>query len=1004
MTHLPHRLVCFPQLALSYWIALCSGLIAYAIVLQNLLIPLYIGLGSITIHSLSLQAPERLKSITRFLFGFIAYLATLLPLWPDSLTNYWGLPIVLAVTVSTISALNQNSFGGSRAVAAIGTISFLLFLRNIFLYYDFQPPIRELTISLAFVSLMEIALSKRYQNSNDSPHPELIFGLTLALTASFHFSSLSLAILLSILPLLSFLLRNHELARSANEHTNPATPLTPPSYANKKVPARLVTLPILLACLLYLLSLKIPFWADYVPKYAPYYAVSLAQKAQQVSEASDLEDEKIETIANSVISQKFIETQVSNLTESFTSESPEKTEHTTPPNILSNRDSYQRTPKRNQENEYGYHPFKRDRASSPTTTYRYQQDDSQAQFTDSQWERSSPVPLITPPRARLDSALPNDVDLGIPSPVAGTLPPSPNTNNAPPTSSDSQSPLDQFESSSDFDRFLNAFNRPEQAISQALNLQGSDVSALLSQEPLVTVKLNSTRNAPRKLYLRSNVLDTASESGFGGARSDDGQVSMSTPNAEIVNLQSFLTSKSELATVTITSIPNRFPTLPLPASFSQFQIFGIDEINLYPEDRVALAPQSDSPITYRLHNADLEVTNRERKTSYLSKEYRDRMLQVPLNRKDRNYLTALAKRVGGSRSSSLQFSYRFANYFANRHDYSYFVTIPEGEGHPVVRWLKNESPGLCSNYASAFTLLARSRGIPTRVVSGFASNEYDPREKRYILRQNNAHAWVEYLNESNQWIRFDPTPGISEAEVRRAASYVSEANPSSLVRLLQAERQATSQPTTANEELPSWLTQTETNDAITTPQPIESPVEKSQSQNPATNYDSPFPLPDTAPKALTDTSASPAQSDTPVEGTNKVPPHPSHATAQELSDPNQPPTPPAKDSPSSPPWILLLLLLAFGLPALAFAISKNSQPNKPAQLLLRHKAGRLLAQLDSLIQIHELNADPIWINTRATLEAQRYGREANATLIQDIAVKIALLAKRKKHSQPQARA
>jgi hypothetical protein len=56
-------------------------------------------------------------------------------------------------------------------------------------------------------------------------------------------------------------------------------------------------------------------------------------------------------------------------------------------------------------------------------------------------------------------------------------------------------------------------------------------------------------------------------------------------------------------------------------------------------------------------------------------------------------------------------------------------------------------------------VLLRTIGIPTRMVNGFQMGEYNPAADAYIVRQSDAHSWVEvYLPESG-WTEYDPTPG-----------------------------------------------------------------------------------------------------------------------------------------------------------------------------------------------------------------------------------------------------
>lgn len=67
--------------------------------------------------------------------------------------------------------------------------------------------------------------------------------------------------------------------------------------------------------------------------------------------------------------------------------------------------------------------------------------------------------------------------------------------------------------------------------------------------------------------------------------------------------------------------------------------------------------------------------------------------------------------------------------------------------------------GHCEYFASAMVLLLRSQGVPARLVTGFLGGEYNPFEGYTIVRDSNAHAWVEaYLAEEGGWRVFDPTP------------------------------------------------------------------------------------------------------------------------------------------------------------------------------------------------------------------------------------------------------
>jgi protein-glutamine gamma-glutamyltransferase len=79
--------------------------------------------------------------------------------------------------------------------------------------------------------------------------------------------------------------------------------------------------------------------------------------------------------------------------------------------------------------------------------------------------------------------------------------------------------------------------------------------------------------------------------------------------------------------------------------------------------------------------------------------------------------------------------------------------------NPIEDFLFRYHSGQCEYFSSAMVLMLRSQGIPARLVTGFLGAEYNPFEGYYIVRNGNAHAWVEaYMGQGKGWRIFDPTP------------------------------------------------------------------------------------------------------------------------------------------------------------------------------------------------------------------------------------------------------
>lgn len=75
-------------------------------------------------------------------------------------------------------------------------------------------------------------------------------------------------------------------------------------------------------------------------------------------------------------------------------------------------------------------------------------------------------------------------------------------------------------------------------------------------------------------------------------------------------------------------------------------------------------------------------------------------------------------------------------------------------------FLLESKEGYCNYFATAFTLLARSQGIPARFVQGFCVPTKDSPETK--VYSDMAHAWPEVYLEDIGWIPFEPTPGYSQ--------------------------------------------------------------------------------------------------------------------------------------------------------------------------------------------------------------------------------------------------
>jgi len=93
-------------------------------------------------------------------------------------------------------------------------------------------------------------------------------------------------------------------------------------------------------------------------------------------------------------------------------------------------------------------------------------------------------------------------------------------------------------------------------------------------------------------------------------------------------------------------------------------------------------------------------------------------------------------------------------------NYGYSLQLrgtPQG-ADPLATFLFDVREGHCEYFASAMAIMLRQLEIPARLVNGFRTGEYNRFGDAWIVRQYDAHSWVEAYFPPYGWIEFDPTP------------------------------------------------------------------------------------------------------------------------------------------------------------------------------------------------------------------------------------------------------
>lgn len=136
-------------------------------------------------------------------------------------------------------------------------------------------------------------------------------------------------------------------------------------------------------------------------------------------------------------------------------------------------------------------------------------------------------------------------------------------------------------------------------------------------------------------------------------------------------------------------------------------------------------------------------------------------------------IAALAREITGPYPTVHEKILAVAHYLKS--NYTYTLDVLPSRRPPLEEFLFYQKKGYCEYYASAMVVLLRSVGIASRLVTGFLPGEWNEVGKYYLVRQSDAHAWVEAYFPGGRWIPFDPTPAVPQdrnAVLKMTAAYL----------------------------------------------------------------------------------------------------------------------------------------------------------------------------------------------------------------------------------------
>lgn len=119
---------------------------------------------------------------------------------------------------------------------------------------------------------------------------------------------------------------------------------------------------------------------------------------------------------------------------------------------------------------------------------------------------------------------------------------------------------------------------------------------------------------------------------------------------------------------------------------------------------------------------------------------------------------AIAREVTAGATNDYERATLLQRWFRTDGGFEYSLEPAPGDGiDQLVRFITEDKVGFCQQFAAAMAVMARSLGMPARVVVGFLEPSTTD-GGRYQFTSNDLHAWPEIYFRGTGWVRFEPTP------------------------------------------------------------------------------------------------------------------------------------------------------------------------------------------------------------------------------------------------------
>ena len=208
--------------------------------------------------------------------------------------------------------------------------------------------------------------------------------------------------------------------------------------------------------------------------------------------------------------------------------------------------------------------------------------------------------------------------------------------------------------------------------------------------------------------------------------------------------------------ISVTNLQNAYLPMPYPIA-DVADVEGLADIwRLDPETGVAFSDETPATgLKYGVTALDPQVRPAELRTAAPRTGRLSPMLTVPSNVSPK--VSVLASQVTADAATPYDKAVALQKWFTTDGGFTYSTSVRSGADADYLTEFLTDRVGYCEQYAAAMALMARTLGIPARVVVGFTQGAQDS-GGTWVVTARDAHAWPELWFDGYGWMRFEPTP------------------------------------------------------------------------------------------------------------------------------------------------------------------------------------------------------------------------------------------------------